>query len=228
MESTGDSNEHGNDSKLTGSEDSTTSPAIRWGTTTRSKPALSLKDRDAYQRLISRLRQRQLSFEPGAHIRDAYVHTLSHLAELHLDERTNESCIVYLNGQYWGVYEYREKVDDLDFTEEYYDQPRHFVDFIKTWGDLGGIRPETTGWIWSHLHESGHDGCANYDYVSSQLNPLSLIDYFILNSYIVSADWLDWNTAWWREASRWRCQTMEVPCGTWMRVWPLHQLHWCS
>ena len=62
------------------------------------------------------------------------MHTLSHLADLKLDERTNENCIVYLNGQYWGVYEYREKVDDIDFTEEYYDQPRHFVDFLKTWG----------------------------------------------------------------------------------------------
>ena len=39
---------------------------------------------------------------------------------------------------------------------------------------------------------------ANYDYAITQLHPLSLIDYFILNSYIVSMDWLNWNTAWWR------------------------------
>ena len=58
------------------------------------------------------------------------------LSDLVVDERTNESCIVYLNGEYC-VYEYREKVDDLDFTTEYYDQPRHFVDFIKTWAVRG-------------------------------------------------------------------------------------------
>ena len=51
---------------------------------------------------------------------------------------------------------------------------------------------------------------ANYEYAVSQLHPMSLIDYFILNSYIVSADWLNWNTAWWRgrhpdgDAKRWR------------------------
>lgn len=39
---------------------------------------------------------------------------------------------------------------------------------------------------------------------------MSLIDYFILNGYIVSTDWLNWNTAWWRgrnpagDARRWR------------------------
>ena len=133
-----------------------------------------------------------------------------HLAELHLDERTNESCIVYLNGQYWGVYEYREKVDDLDFTEEYYDQPRHFVDFIKTWEALGRYGTEDD-WVDLVAFCTSQDmtDAANYDYVSSQLN-LSLIDYFILNSHIVSVDWLDWNTAWWRgrhpdgDAKRWR------------------------
>ena len=51
---------------------------------------------------------------------------------------------------------------------------------------------------------------ANYEYAITQLHPLSLIDYFILNSYIVSMDWLNWNTAWWRGrhpdggAKRWR------------------------
>ena len=119
---------------------------------------------------------------------------------------------MYLNGQYWGVYEYREKVDDLDFTEEYYDQPRHFVDFIKTWGGTWEEYGTEDDWLDLVTFCTSQDmtDAANYDYVSSQLNPLSLIDYFILNSYIVSADWLDWNTAWWRgrhpdgDAKRWR------------------------
>jgi gliding motility-associated-like protein len=39
---------------------------------------------------------------------------------------------------------------------------------------------------------------ANFNYVDSLLNWRSLVDYFVLNSYIVSQDWLNWNTAWWR------------------------------
>ena len=54
------------------------------------------------------------SFEDGAHIRDAFVHTLSIRADMKLDERTWRPCVVYLNGQYWGVYEIREKADDHD------------------------------------------------------------------------------------------------------------------
>jgi hypothetical protein len=39
---------------------------------------------------------------------------------------------------------------------------------------------------------------ANFTYVDSQLNWESLVDYFVLNSYVVNQDWLNWNTSWWR------------------------------
>lgn len=214
VEATGDSNEHGNDSNAYGQRgfDYITRDQMGYNYAVEAE-MFHVKSRDQYQRLIFKAAANDnYPFEPGAHIRDAYVHTLSHLADLKLDERTNESCIVYLNGQYWGVYEYREKVDDVDFTEEYYDQPRHFVDFLKTWG--GTWEEYGTGDDWYNLVNfcttQDMTDAANYDYAITQLNPLSLIDYFILNSYIVSADWLNWNTAWWRgrhpdgDAKRWR------------------------
>ena len=214
VEATGDSNEHGNDSNAYGQRGFDCIIRDQMGYNHAFEAELfHVKERSEYQRLIFKAAANDnYPFEPGAHIRDAYVHTLSHLADLRLDERTNESCIVYLNGQYWGVYEYREKVDDVDFTFEYYDQPRHFVDFLKTWG--GTWEEYGTGDDWYDLvtfcTSQDMTQAANYDYVETQLNPLSLIDYFILNSYIVSADWLNWNTAWWRgrhpdgDAKRWR------------------------
>jgi len=214
VEATGDSNEHGNDSNAYGQRgfDYITRDQMGYDYALEAE-LFHVKERDQYQRLIFKAAANDNSpFEPGAHIRDAYIHTLSHLAELHLDERTNESCVVYLNGQYWGVYEYREKVDDLDFTEEYYDQPRHFVDFLKTWG--GTWEEYGTGDDWYDLVNfcttQDMTSQANYEYVVSQLNPMSLIDYFVLNSYVVTMDWLNWNTAWWRgrhpegDAKRWR------------------------
>jgi hypothetical protein len=49
---------------------------------------------------------------------------------------------------------------------------------------------------------------ANYDYVDERFDVRSLIDYFILNTYRVNTDWLNWNTAWWRGRStpgvKWR------------------------
>jgi spore coat protein CotH len=38
----------------------------------------------------------------------------------------------------------------------------------------------------------------HYEHVKSQLNIGSLIDYFVINSWVVSRDWLNFNTGWWR------------------------------
>jgi len=159
------------------------------------------KDRDKYQRLIIKAAANDnYPFENGAHIRDQYVHSLSQVGELRLDERTFEPCVMYVNGLYWGVYDIREKVDDLDFTDYYYDQDEGSVDFIKTWGNTWIEYGTDTGWTNIRNFILGNDMTiqSNYNHVKSFYNTGSLIDYFILNSYIVCADWLNWNTAWWR------------------------------
>ncbi|MEM6965163.1 MAG: CotH kinase family protein, partial [Bacteroidota bacterium] len=171
------------------------------------------KDRTDYQRLIFKAAANDnYQSENGAHVRDAYVHTLSQLADLEMDERTSKFCIVYINGQYWGVYDMREKVDDHDFTDYYYNQGREWIDFIKTWG---GTWQEYGSWDdWYALRDFIFNNDmtidANYDYVEERMEVLSLIDYVLLHAHIVSADWLNWNTAWWRgrnpdgEARKWR------------------------
>ena len=163
------------------------------------------KTRDKFQRLILKAAASDnYPFEAGgAHIRDAYVQTLSQKADLKLDERTWRPCVVYLNGQYWGVYEIREKTDDHDFTDIYYDQTKDSIQYLKTWGgtweEYGGPQA-TTDWntLRNFIMNNNMGVSSNFNYVDSQLNWESLADYFFINSYIVSQDWLNWNTGWWR------------------------------
>jgi gliding motility-associated-like protein len=176
-------------------------------------PIFRVSDRDSYQRVVMKAAANDnYPFGDGAHVRDAYVHSLSQIAGLKLDERSYEPAIVFCNGVYWGVYEIREKVDDLDYTDHYYDQPRHYVDFLKTWG--GTWEEYGSGADWYSLRNfilnNDMSVQGNYENVTAEFNTNSLIDYFILNSYVVSMDWLNWNTAWWRgrhpdgNARRWR------------------------
>ncbi len=214
-ESFGDSNEHGNDSNAYGQRGFDYISRDQLGVSDAiALPVFSLSDRQEYQRLIFKAAANDnYPFSgDGAHIRDAYVCQLSLLGDLKLDERKTESCIVYINGDYWGVYEAREKVDDTDYTREYYDQPEGFVDFIKTWGGTWDEYGSSTDWntLVNFITTNDMTVQANYDYVLTQYNTISLIDYFILNGYTVCTDWLNWNTAWWRgrhpngEAKRWR------------------------
>ncbi|MCC7303342.1 MAG: CotH kinase family protein [Bacteroidia bacterium] len=139
----------------------------------------------------------------GAHVRDAYAHTLSQLAHMHMDERTSAFCVVYINGQYWGVYDYREKVDDHDFTDYYFNQNAANLQFIKCWGwtwEEYGSPNAIPAWnnLVNFIMSNNMGVAANYNYVDSLYNLKSLCDYFIMGSYSTCADWLNWNTAWWR------------------------------
>lgn len=171
------------------------------------------KDRTEYQRLIFKAAANDnYQSENGAHIRDAYVHTLSQLADMEMDERTSKFCIVYVNGEYWGVYDMREKVDDHDFTKYYYDQGKQWIDFIKTWGGTWEEYGSRDDWddMRDFILNNDMTVDANYAQVEEELEVLSLIDYVLLHAHIVSADWLNWNTAWWRGrnpdggAQKWR------------------------
>ena len=52
-------------------------------------------------------------------MRDIYIHKFANKNNLKLDMRKGERCVVYANGQFWGVYSIREKVSDADYTEYY-------------------------------------------------------------------------------------------------------------
>lgn len=167
----------------------------------------------------------------GAHIRDSYIQTLSQLAGLDLDERSSTNVVLYVNGQYWGVYDLRERVDDNNFTEYYYNQDYvHrdsdvFLQFLKTWGATQahfGNQPAINDWNALRTFVQGNNmgNAANFDYVNSQLNIESLIDYFVLNSFVVARDWLNYNTGWWRgthpdgDAQQWRYIVWDMEAST--------------
>lgn len=204
-EATGEYNKHGNDSWAYPQRGIDYIARDQYGYANALHHAIfPSKNQNEYQRIIMKAAASDnYPFENGgAHIRDAYVQSLSQVGGLDLDERTHQSCIMFANGEYWGVYEMREKVDDTDFTDHYYDQDEPYVDFLKTWGgtwvEYGQIQPWNT--FRDYVLDPGTDitDPVVYQTVYDQFNTQSIIDYFIMNSFIVCSDWLNWNTGWWR------------------------------
>lgn len=215
-DATGDFNKHGNDSWFYDQRGIDYITRDQFGDDYSVKHPIfpdDITDRDKFQRLILKAAANDnYPYEDGAHIRDAFVHTLSQKANMHMDERTYEPCLLFVNGEYWGLYEIREKVDDHDYTDYYYDQDRDEIDFIKTWGNTWQEYGSWDDWyaLTDYIANNDMSNPIAYEYVSERLDIESLVDYMILHSYNVSADWLNWNTAWWRGrdpdggAQRWR------------------------
>ena len=139
--------------------------------------------------------------QPSA-LRDLYTHLLAEECDMAMDVRTGESCVLYINGQYWGIYSFQEKVDDRDYMEYHHNQPKYEVDFVKTWGGTWNEMGEDGMTEWNDVVEyiTGNDMSddSNYDYVESFMELESIIDFFILNSTAVNRQWLNWDLSWWK------------------------------
>ncbi len=141
--------------------------------------------------------------EGAAHIRDEYVQVLAQDGEMKLDIRAVERAVVFLNGDYWGLYSIRERPVDHDYTKEYYNQEKFDLQYLLTWGDTWaeyGGNQAFYDWfeIRDFILENDMSDPANYQVVKDNLQVQSLMDYMIINLTVVSVDWMNYNTGWWR------------------------------
>jgi len=173
-------------------------------------PLFSYSNRDSYQKFMFRNSGddnypaiNDGDHEGSTHIRDEFVQTLAQDGGLKLDLRAVERVVVYLNGEYWGVYGMRERAVDHDYTSEYYDQGKYDIQYLSTWGittiEYGG-RQAQDDWInlRDQILNTDMSSPINYKIVKDSINVLSMIDYFLVNLNVVASDWLNYNTGWWR------------------------------
>ncbi len=139
----------------------------------------------------------------SAHMRDAYIQNLAKRGGLKLDVRTAQKAIVYLNGEYWGVYDIRERPDDHDYPKHYYNQDKYNIQYIQTWGSTwaehGGPKA-LSDWnvLYNYILKSDVTKDSVYQNIKAQYDVESLVDYMLVNTFTVCSDWLNYNTGWWR------------------------------
>ena len=73
---------------------------------------------------------------------------------MNLDVRKGEKGVLYVNGIYWGIYGFREKVSDHDFTDYYYNQDKYNLYYLKLWGWSWAEYGGQAAWDdWNALHD---------------------------------------------------------------------------
>ncbi len=178
-------------------------------------PLFSFSDRDEYQKFMFRNSgddnypaaingaHNDFDHQGSTHIRDEYVQTLSREGGMELDTRGVERVVLFLNGQYWGLYGMRDRPVDHDYTDYYYNQGKFDLQYLSTWGDseaeYGG---DQAFYDWEEIRnfclENDMSDEANYNRVEEEISLLSMIDYFVANLNVVASDWMNYNTGWWR------------------------------
>jgi len=151
-------------------------------------------------------------------IRDALVANIA--LRTNNDIMSHEPCILYLNGEYWGIYGIREKMD------EYYIESNHGIDKDNPGVDLIKGRtssPEIYAGSDAHfidtyriLMDINPSDSSFFNFIRERFDVDNLIDYLIVETYVGNRDWIPNganNVKLWRpknEYGKWRFLLYDV------------------
>lgn len=145
------------------------------------------------------------------HFRDAFM--LRVVRDLKLDYMAYEPCVLFLNGQYWGVYGMRERQDDRFIYNNHSEVREGTIDYLRFSGDV--IEGSNEGYLnlayFMILNDLSID--SNYRTVTDSLDIVNFTDYFVTELYYGNVDWLSDSTS--NNIKFWRVNN---PVGKWKYV----------
>lgn len=115
--------------------------------------------------------------------------------------QNTDPCIVFINGEYWGIYTMTDDYSD-NYIYRNYDIDKKNVIMIKRYLLEEGNDSDMNLYedMISFARENDLSDDANYEKISEMVDIQSLIDYFVSEIYIVNGDWLNHENNWriWR------------------------------
>ena len=142
-------------------------------------------------------------------IRDAITYSLVK-GNKNLDFQAYRPSVVYLNGEYWGIHNIREKISE-HFIEHHHFVAEEELDLLEykevpipiiKHGDLDNYN-EIIGFLENYDLASD----LNYQHISSLIDIDNFIDYQVMETFAGNIDWPANNNKFWRsrnEGGKWR------------------------
>jgi hypothetical protein len=152
------------------------------------------------------------------HFRDDLMNRAAR--DLNLDFMDSQPCLVYLNGEYWGVYAIREREDE-NYIESNYDIDAEQIEMLRFSGDP--VIGTNEGFIelveFIVLNDMSID--SNYAKAEAMLDMENFCDYIITETYYANWDWISAggntnNIRFWRSIapeSKWRYVLWDTDLG---------------
>ncbi|NLM58904.1 MAG: dockerin [Clostridium sp.] len=137
----------------------------------------------------------------GALFRDEMMQSL--VSHLKLDTQSFRPCIVFLNGEYWGIYHFRERFDDK-YLKDHYDLDGDRVAILDVFekpsvqeGDPEDVLAYTEDVI-NYLKSHSITDKSTYDYIKTKIDIDNYIDYNVAEIFFGNTDWPGNNVSIWR------------------------------
>lgn len=166
-----------------------------------------------------------------AQIRDQLFHELALRNGLDIDALGYRPVVVLINGEYWGLMELRERIDEDHLAFNHGVDPDSVLimeeENFSIQGDSIHFH-ELKEFIYAHdMNDPAH-----YAYVDSLIDIPSLIDYFALEMFAGNVDWTSNNLKYWKPSvntGKWRYLMYDLDATMNLYDWipiDLDAFHW--
>lgn len=175
----------------------------KYGNAIMNFPFFGSDGPDSFRRLILRTPDRMFS---QSYFVDPLTYTIT--KEMDLDAQDNEPVIVFINGEYWGIHQMRERLDQFYLAKHYNVHPDK-VDILDFDRQLVAVEGNMDAWDALASFVAQHDLSLteNYNYLQSQVDINNLLDYLIAQLFFANKDFPINNQKLWREQkadAKWR------------------------
>ena len=126
-------------------------------------------------------------------------------SRLDIDALASRPVVLFLNGEYWGIYYIHERPDER-YLEDHFGVDIENVNLICAWNpfaDCGTIQSFLELFLW--MEEADLSDAEAYDYVKTKMDIDNFIDYQIFELFSENSDWPANNMRCWQEGDgKWR------------------------
>lgn len=104
-----------------------------------------------------------------------------------LEVQASKSVILYINGNYWGVYNIREKVDD-DFISNHFNVDGSKANIVRIDNEVSTGSINDYRHVVNYLNSNNMGITNNYEYIKTKLNIQSFADYWAAEAFVTNND----------------------------------------
>ena len=172
-------------------------------------PLFSNRTDTAYKRILLR---NSGNDEPNTSFRDAFIQNL--VMHLNFEIQHSEATIVFINGEYWGIHNFREW-QNKHYIERIYGIQNNELDFITERMDVQDGDSLHFTQLLNFVNSNDLSQDSLFSHIETQMDVENFTDYVIAQVYSRNSDWPTNNVKWWRKRVPYSPNAPEGHDGRW-------------
>ncbi|MDY0089278.1 MAG: CotH kinase family protein [Flavobacteriaceae bacterium] len=159
------------------------------GNSTFDFPFFDNEPYNSYNRLILR---NSGNDHATTYFLDGFIHRA--VKHLKFETQSYQPATVFINGEYWGMLNFRERYDDKYF-KRVFDINSSEIDHVEISGIIEAKEGDLVHYeaMMDYVENNTLTSEENYNFISTLLDPINFADYYITEIYINNTDWLSNN-----------------------------------